>query len=514
MSNLILSNANVITMNPALPGADFVVIRDGLVAAVGQDHEVREYRGRGAREIDCAGRTIVPGLIDAHLHLRGYAESLMVLNLEPRSGVRSISDIQQRVRRETRGVPSGSWIRGRGYDEFYLAGKRHPSRTDLDGATMEHPVSIAHRSGYAHVLNSVALKLIGISKETGDPPGGLVERELETGEPTGLLYGMGDFVSQFIPSLAGDELERVIKRAGNSLCQLGITSFHDVSSRNTVERLKMARKWKDVGLLKQRVNMMFGVKGFDECQEYATVLSENNRHFRTTGVKVIIDETTGLINPNQPELDEIISRIHESGYQAVVHAIEETAITAACSAIEKAVRGSPRSSHRHRIEHCSVCRATLAQRIASLGITVVTQPPFLYYNGERYLRTVSKEDFQYLYPVGTLMKKGVSVAGSSDCPVVPANPLIGIYGAVTRRAETGEPVLAGERITVREALSMYTINAARAGMDEAVTGSIISGKAADLVVLSGDPTALPEEEIRNIEVEMTIIDGEIVWEKA
>jgi predicted amidohydrolase YtcJ len=513
VSNLILTNANVITMNPALPRAGFIAIKDGVVMAVGRENAINLHRDRETRLINCAGRTIVPGFIDAHLHLRGYAENLLTLNLEPRQGVRSISDIQRKVRQHARNAPPGSWIRGRGYDEFHLAEKRSPSRTDLDGATTTHPVSISHRSGYAHVLNTFALRLIGISNETGDPQGGLIERDLETGEPTGLLYGMGDFISQSIPSFTEDELAHSMQRAGNSLCQLGITSVHDASSRNTVERLRVARKWKDDGLLKQRVNMLLGVKGFDECRERGVVLPENNRYFRTTGVKVITDETTGRLNPDQSELNAIVLRIHESGYQAVIHAIEEQAIAAACSAIEKVLRESPRHDHRHRIEHCSVCRATLAQRIASLGITVVTQPSFIYFNGERYLETVPKEDLEHLYSIGTLMKNGVSVAGSSDCPVVPANPLTGIYAAVTRKSETGKPVAPEEGITAYEALCMYTIGAARAGMDETITGSLVSGKAGDLVVLTGDPTSLPEEEIKNIEVEMTIIDGEIVWEK-
>jgi predicted amidohydrolase YtcJ len=197
----------------------------------------------------------------------------------------------------------------------------------------------------------------------------------------------------------------------------------------------------------------------------------------------------------------------------LLHAIEEHAVVSACSAIEQALETYPKADHRHRIEHCSVCRPALAKRLASAGIVVATQPAFVYYNGERYLSTVPQEDLAHLYPVATLIRHGVPVAGSSDCPVVPPNPLIGIYAAVSRKSENGEPVLPGEKIAPLEALSLFTHNAARATRTETTRGSIRPGKAADMVVLSGDPTGVPEEAIKDIQVDMTIIDGKVVWQR-
>jgi len=156
----------------------------------------------------------------------------------------------------------------------------------------------------------------------------------------------------------------------------------------------------------------------------------------------------------------------------------------------------------------------LAKRLASLGIIVVTQPSFIYYSGERYLQTVPAEELKHLYPIGTLLKNGVKVAASSDCPIAPANPLIGVYAASSRMTETGEAVLPEEKVTPEEALKMYGENAARAAFDEGMKGSISPGKFADLVVLNGDPTKVPINEIKDIKVEMTIIDGEVVWEKS
>jgi hypothetical protein len=231
------------------------------------------------------------------------------------------------------------------------------------------------------------------------------------------------------------------------------------------------------------------------------------------GVKTIVHETTGQLSPDQFELNEMVLNVHRSELQAVLHALEGKTIEAACDAVEYALQKSPRSDHRHRIEHCSVCTPSLAKRLASLGIMVVTQPSFIYYNGDRYLKTVPKQNLEHLYPIATLTKNEVKVAFSSDCPVVPANPIIGIYSAISRKTEAGEVVLPEERIIPFDALKMYTEDAVKAIFEEKTKGSITPGKLADMVVLNGDPTKLPANEMKNIEVEMTILDGEVVWDK-
>jgi len=181
--------------------------------------------------------------------------------------------------------------------------------------------------------------------------------------------------------------------------------------------------------------------------------------------------------------------------------------------LEHVLQKSPRPDHRHRIEHCSVCQPRMAERLASLGVVVVTQPAFIYYSGERYLKTVPERQLRHLYPIATLLKAGVKVAASSDCPVASPNPLVGIYAAVSRRAETGEAVVPEERISPLEALRMYTENAAYASFEEDIKGSITPSKVADLVVLSDDPMRMPVEEIKDLEVEMTIIGGDVVYRK-
>jgi hypothetical protein len=500
-------------MDPAFPHAQLVAIQDGKISAVPSNESIIDLKKRNAKLIDCKGRTILPGFIDAHFHLFGFAESLVTLNLEPRNGIQSISDIRKKIREQSQQVPLGTWIRGRGYNEFYLTEKRHPNRWDLDSVTIVHPIKLTHRSGRAYVLNSLALKLVGISKETGDPPEGLIDRDIETGEPTGLLYGMGDYLGRAIPLLETDHLELGIKLANRELCALGITSIHDVSPRNNLERWKLIQQWKKDGLLKTRVRMMLGKEAFEEYHRHRFPAQVDENQGSIGGVKTIVHETTGQLSPDQFELNEMVLNVHRSELQAALHAIEGKTIEAACDAVAYALEKSPRSDHRHRIEHCSVCTPSLAKRIGSLGAMVITQPSFIFYNGDRYLRTVPESNLQHLYPIGTLMKKSVVVAGSSDCPIVPASPLIGIYSAISRRTEKGLSILPEEGIPPVEALKLYTEYAAKAAFEEKIKGSITPGKVADLVVLSGDPTKLPADEIKDIQVEMTFINGETVWDK-
>ncbi len=513
MSDLILFNGNVITMDPAFPMAQLVAIKNSKFLAVAKGDRLKELRQKKTKVINCNGKTVLPGFIDPHLHFHGFAESLVTLNLEPCNNVHSISDIQDNIKRLSKELPPGTWIRGRGYNEFYLTEKRHPNLRDLDLATSTHPIKITHRSGRAHVLNSLALKLVHISIETPDPLEGLIDRDLETGEPTGILYGMGDHLAKLIPLMDNGHLERGVKLVNQELCSLGITSICDASSRNNLMRWKMFQRWKESGLLKPRVCMTLGVEGYDEYQNHPFSTHVDKNQLTIRGVKIILHETTGQLTPDQAELNELVFKIHQSGSQAIIHAIEEKTIDAACNAIEFALKKFPKPDHRHRIEHCSVCTPSLAIRIASLGIMVVTQPSFIYYNGERYLRTVPDSNLKHLYPIATLMKNGVKVAGSSDCPVVPVNPLIGIYSAISQKAENGEFVLPEERISPSEALKMFTDDAAKAAFEETIKGSITPGKWADLVVLSGDPTQLPVDEIKEIEVLMTILNGEVVWDK-
>jgi predicted amidohydrolase YtcJ len=218
-AGLVLRNAGVITLDRRRPAARTLYILNGRIVKVSGRDIGRTMAGPGTRVIDCAGKTIIPAFHDAHCHIQGYAESLLNIDAGP-SSVSSIKDIIDRIKDAAAGLPAGSWIRCAGYNEFYLQEKRHPTRHDLDRATAEHPVKLTHRSGHAHVLNSLALRLAGIGTESAEPPEGMIERDLETGEPNGLLYGMGAYLSQRIAPAGDAELDAAVARAGRNLLSL------------------------------------------------------------------------------------------------------------------------------------------------------------------------------------------------------------------------------------------------------------------------------------------------------
>ena len=499
-------------MDPGHPRARTIRVADGRIVAVSNDETARA----AAAEIvvDCRGGTAIPGFIDAHCHLVAYAQGFVSLDLGPRA-VSSIADIQRLVGESSRTLAPGSWILGRGYGEFALVENRHPTRWELDAAAPAHPVSLTHHSGYANLLNSMALERLGITSETGDPPDGLIDREVPSGEPTGLVYGMNEVLAGFVSDTQQRQAGEGIRLAGPSLAALGITSLHDASARNDLARRDLFREWQDAGHLPQRVSMVLGWDAFRQWRAHGRTLDDGP--VRVTGVKLIVHEITGRLCPAQAELDERVLQIHQAGCAAVLHAIEQRHIEAACTAIENARRTTAGAvtgcGPRHRIEHCSVCPPGLAARLATAGVTVVTQPAFVYHNGARYLRTVPEGEFAHLYALATLLQNGVDVAGSSDFPVVPPDPLLGVYGAVTRRAANGEELLPAEAITPLQALRLFTSGAARAIGAEDIVGAVRPGRLADLVVLSDDPTAVIPDALKDITVETTIIGGRVVWER-
>jgi len=411
-------------------------------------------------------------------------------------------------------ITPGAWIKGSGYNEFYLAERRHPTRHDLDKVAPQHPVRLAHRSMHACVLNSLALSLAGISIETTDPPGGLIDRELETGEPSGLLFGMNSYINEkVIPPLTDNEISRSVKIANRKLLSLGITSLQDATVRNGYAQWQFFCRLKESGGFLPRVSMMFGFDALPDFRKHGLCYGYGDSALRLGAVKIAPDETRGYLNPPQQELNRMVLEAHRAGFQVAMHAVEEGTVEAAATALEYCLGRYPKADHRHRLEHCSVCLPGLLRRLKSLKAVVVTQPASVYYSGERYLGEVPEEQLRWLYRTKSFLKNRLNPAASSDCPVVPPDPLMGIYAAVTRKAENGQSLLPEEAISPEEALRLYTISGAYASFEEHLKGSIAVGKLADMVVLSADPTGVSLNKIKNITVEKTIIGGKVVWER-
>ncbi len=284
-ADLILHNANVITMDPARPSAQLVAVEGDRILLVGDNDQLGEVRGAKTKVIDCGGKTVVPGFNDAHCHIFGFIRKRRSLDLSPPS-VKSIADIKAAVRKRARNTPRGQWITATDYNEFYLAEKRHPNRRDLDEAAPDHPVVVAHRSLHACVLNSMALSLAGITKETPEPAGAVIERELDTGEPSGLLFEMVGYIRQkVLPPLSEDELAEEIASVNRHYLSMGITSLQEASVSNDYARWKILKRFKDDESLQSRVSMMFGFDALGQFQEKGLAFGAGDSGLRLGGGK-------------------------------------------------------------------------------------------------------------------------------------------------------------------------------------------------------------------------------------
>lgn len=502
-ASLIFHNVRVLTMEPSRPQAEAVAVAGDRLVAVGSEAWVARQRGPQTRLVDGRGLTLLPGFIDAHCHLLSYAASLLSVDCSPRA-VRSIADIRAALAAAAARTPEGRWLRAVGYDETELAEGRHPTRWDLDVAVPRHPVRLTHRTGHACVLNSRALVLVGLGTGSEEPPGGYMERDPDSGEPTGLLLEMNDIVDPFVPALPYEDLSAGVRQAVQVFLSRGVTALQDATATNGRQEWELFRRLMASGCLPLSITLMEGYRHLGELPEADGALP-----LRRGPVKVVIAELGEELHPAPEDLAEIVWRVHQAGRQVAIHAVGEAAVAAAAQALADALRRRPRRDHRHRIEHCGVCPPALSQRLATMGVLVVTQPSFVHHNGDRYLRQVPTKDLPHLYPLRTLLEAGVPVAAGSDAPVVPPGALSGLVGAVRRLSSGGVAVAPGQAVSAEQALVMHTRAAAHATFEERRRGSLRAGKRADLVLLSGD--ALSEASVDALRMEMTVLGGQIAW---
>ena len=513
-TDLVLRNARAITLDDSRPSADLVAIAGDRIVWVGSEQDMAPRARPASRVIDCQGQTLVPGFIDAHCHVMAYASSLLSVDCSP-TAVESIPDVLRALGERARSTPPGEWVRATGFDELAVVDRRFPSRWELDEALPDHPVRLNHRSGHACVLNTVALTAVGISIETPDPADGVIDRDLDTGEPSGLLMEMDDYLDGRIPPLRENELRRGVQQVGRRMARLGITSLQDAGHTNSTKRWDAFKKAKAGGDLSPRVTMMAGSKFLPGFVGRGLRFGSGGHDLNLGAVKIMLTMTTGTLRPTKEELHHAVCLAREAGFQVAVHAVEVEAVEAAAEALKQGPRPrqTARPRARDRIEHCSECSDDTIRRLTDAGVAVVTQPGFLFYSGRRYLNEVAEHVRPWLYRLNGFVRAGLRPAAGSDSPVIDPDPLVGIYAAVTRRAQTGEAVGESEGISAEDALRMYTLNGAYASHQEADKGSIEVGKLADLALLDGDPTAVAAERIRDIQVTMTMVGGQIVWQE-
>lgn len=505
-ADLLLYGGRILTLSLTRPTDEAIAIADGKILAIGRERDLRILASSRTQKISCTGRTVIPGFIDPHLHLFSWASRLCGVDV---TAVRSITALQRQLIDRLPRLDPSQWLRGYGYDEFFLQEKRHPTRFDLDSVSTTHPIILRHRTGHAAVLNSVALQQIGIDRSFTPPAGGIVERDPSTHEPTGVVYELEKFLRAALPLLPEADFMKAVQQASYELLSHGVTSFHDASAGNTLEDYALFQRLHAEDILQSRATVMIGSDALPQVLEAGLAPFSGDDQVRLGSVKIMLHEGGGEVYPPLDELNERVWQAHRHGFQVALHAVEEAPICAALEAIGTALQRQPRADHRHRIEHCALCPPQFIEKLVETGTAVVTQPGFLHFYGEKYRKEIPLEQHDWLYRTKSLLTAGVPVAGSSDCPIAPLSPLISLQAAITRQTQEGNILNRQEQLSLNDALTVFTSAGAWLSFEESYKGKIMPGMLADLVVLDGDLMKTSAEEIGRLGVSMTIVGGKV-----
>ena len=509
--NLTLTNGRILTMAGRDMARGTVVIENGRLTQLveGQHPPAMDLSSQSV--IDLGGKTILPGFIDSHMHLVLTGFSMESVDL---SGARSISDVLELIRNEVLHSESGRWVFGTQLIHRLLKEKRNPTMDELDRVSPENPVWLVANTCHSSVVNSLGFEHVGLSP---DSPG--VEKDPKTGTPTGAyVTDQSHFeVHRLIfSSLSHKKIQGMIKRACDFAVTQGVTTLHALDGSPEDDRVfKMlletiphmplrivpyfqtmnVNQVLDMGL--PRIGGCLALDG--AWLEHTVALNEPYED---------LPDCRGMLFYSDRQVESFVQEAHQSGLQIGMHAIGDAAIEQILRAYEKALAKSPRKDHRHRIEHFSLPSGDQVERARELGIVAAMQPMFSYNIGGpdgAYVRYLGEDRASRIEDFRALFDHGITICGGSDSPVTPINPLMGIHAAVNN------PFL-HHRVSVEEALQMFTTHGASAAFDEDSKGTIEVGHVADLVVLDENPKTVSSDRLDTIRVVMTLVGGEVVWQ--
>jgi predicted amidohydrolase YtcJ len=531
--DLILHGGGVYTLWPGLPRCEALAAKDGRVMALGDSDAVLALAGPSTQLVDLAGRCVIPGINDAHNHMLELGLKLGRLGLDQCG---SIAELVELVRQAAERTPEGVWIVGEGWNESRFVEGRLPTRHDLDAATTRHPV-LLKRFFNMDVVNSRALDIAGVGRSVADPQGGKIERD-EQGDPTGILRASAkQLVRHLIPAPREAELEDALEAAGRAYLAVGITSILDPGLRP--EELRAYGRARRAGRLLVRANLMPSWHGFRDDELPAElearaaglgVLSGlGDEWLRLGGLKMAIDggttsHTAWMFQPflgedrvhdynrlDPEDLREFFARGHNLGWDIGIHAIGDRAHHEAAAAFADVLIASP-APHRHNLIHGYFASEQSLTQMAQHGLAVVIQPTFIYYEGDDLFRDVGPELAHRYKPARTYLQRGIRVVATSDIPsTVHYNPFVGLYSLVTRKSWQGTPIAPDEAISREQALEAYTVAGAWLTREEHEKGPLAPGYLADMAVLDRDYFECPEEEIKAIQVELTVVGGKVAY---
>ncbi len=525
--NLLLINGRIKTMDERTPMVEAVAIRNGVVVAIGSNAEVRAASAAKSEVIDLAGRTATPGLNDAHAHpmLVGMALDDLVISTPP---VASIVQIVSMVDAAAERRPHGSWIVGRGYDQARLSDQRHPTRSDLDPVSPNHPVLLFRACHHIGVANSAGLALAGIDRHTPDPDGGQIDRDAD-GEPTGVVRETAlTMVQHAIADPSQSELETNIERGLKAFLASGVTSTVEAGIDRPDELRAYQALWQRGQLPVRSYLMMIMADTLDELIDLGIQSGFGDPMLRIGPAKLFSDgsiggrtarmrnpyegqaENVGLWMQEPDDMKALVKKAHSAGFQVGIHAIGDAAIDLILDAYEAAQTADPRPDPRHRIEHCSIVDLATIDRIARLGVVPIPGTSFLYYFRDAYVQNLGMDRIRHTYGMRSFIDRGVIAAASTDAPVVPTSATIGLQTMMTRTDIDGHEVWTDEAVSLDDALRAYTVNGAYASHEERLKGRLIPGMLGDVTIFETDLESVAPGDIGQIAVDHTIIGGAIV----
>ena len=531
-ADLALVNGKVITVDPAFSVVEAVAVKDGRIQAVGATEDIRELVGEGTEVIDLKGGTVMPGLIDSHLHVVGTGTALQMINCRT-PPMMSIEDMKKAVAEKVRQAKPGEWIQGRGWDQAKLEEHRNPTRWDLDEVSPDNPVVLTRTCGHLLVANSAALRIAGVTGETRDPLGGRIVRD-EDEEPTGMLEESPamNLVRLHVPAVGIPETMNAIRTACRAFNEAGITSVIDAG--NTEDEMVAYQLLRERGDLTCRVNVMLrAIQEGEPIEEslrrvdgFPMVTEMGDELFRFQGLKILIDggvggrtallrepyegtpENVGILTLPEKNLQRLVDAANLRGMLCGVHCAGGKAMDIVLEAYRRTNKLKPIKGRRFYLIHAYQPSEDNFKTCRELEVAVASQPSFLYYLGESYYENVGPKRSEWLKPHRAWIDNGVMVAGGTDSPVTPYLPFPSLWAAVARRTEVkGTQMGTEQRVTREEAIRMYTVNGAYLSFEEGIKGSLEPGKLADMVILDRDILTCPVDDIKDTKVLRTFLGG-------
>jgi predicted amidohydrolase YtcJ len=535
-ADLVFKNGNIYTVNERQPRAEAIAIKGERITFVGSNREAQRYVGRRTRVVDLRGQTVVPGLTDAHCHILGIGEREMNLNLE---GTTSLEDFLARVKARVDQTEAGKWVTGRGWIETFWKPAVFPTRNDLDRVAPRHPLFLTRADGHGAVANSAALKIAGIDKNTPNPFGGEIVKDKVTGEPTGMLLDNAKgLVTKHIPPPTRADLEQAFLLGVRRSIELGWCEIQNAgSSFEDVEGMQQLYR---EGKVKLRIyNAVYGPgPAAERLLRDGPIVNSFAHRLTVRTIKVVFDgalgsrgaallepyadaDTSGFLTQKESDLRPMLEEALRRGIQVETHAIGDRANRIILDLYEQAFKAVPPDERRvreprWRVEHAQIINPIDIPRFAKLAVIPSMQPSHaigdLFFAPSR----LGQKRLEGAYAWQSLIKSGSIIAGGSDAPVERGEPMIEFYAAVARKSLkgfSGEGWHPEEAASREQALRMFTLWPAYAAFEEQDKGSLEPGKLADLTVLSADIMKIAEPEILKTRCVMTVIGGEVVFEK-